>query len=211
MSRTGLRERKKLQTRVDIIQATIDLVAEKGYDDTTVDDIVDRANYSRSTFFRYFGGKEDVLFADLPDRFVEVFGSLEPVEPGADALKVVRDIVIPAILEFASVAPDLEAACVALWFTEPTLHRRYLGMVLDAETVLTGYFAASWGVDADETPECAVLAAGVLGVARTVIQSQLSDRAAVRRALTRGFDLLEQGATRNAARLRRRSPAEISA
>ncbi|PVZ59700.1 TetR/AcrR family transcriptional regulator [Arthrobacter sp. H-02-3] len=44
--------------------AAIGLLASKGYDATSVDELADAAGMSRSTFFRKFGSKEDVVFAD---------------------------------------------------------------------------------------------------------------------------------------------------
>jgi AcrR family transcriptional regulator len=44
--------------------AAIRLLARQGFDATSVDDLADAAGMSRSTFFRKFGSKEDVVFAD---------------------------------------------------------------------------------------------------------------------------------------------------
>lgn len=207
MARTGLRERKKEQTRVDLIEAAVELFQEKGYEETTVEDIVERANYSRSTFFRYFGNKEDVLFGDLPERLKMMVESLQDAGVEGDPLKRAREAIIHGIMDFTGVAPELESACVALWFSEPVLYRRYTVMVLESEQILTDFFASSWGVDPEDDIECATLAAGIIGLARATIQLQLADRAAVRRSLNRGFDLLEQGAARTGPRLRRRATA----
>ena len=45
----------------------IDLFVEHGYEATTVEDICAVAGISRSTFFRYFNSKEDVLIRELDD------------------------------------------------------------------------------------------------------------------------------------------------
>lgn len=44
--------------------AAIGLLAKQGYDTTSVDELAEAAGMSRSTFFRKFGSKEDVVFAD---------------------------------------------------------------------------------------------------------------------------------------------------
>ncbi len=47
-----------------VVAAAIELFAEQGFDQTSVEQIARAAGVSRSTFFRQFGGKEDVVFAD---------------------------------------------------------------------------------------------------------------------------------------------------
>jgi AcrR family transcriptional regulator len=44
--------------------AALDLFAERGYDNTTVIDIAQRAGLTKSTFFRHFQDKREVLFGD---------------------------------------------------------------------------------------------------------------------------------------------------
>src|SRR5438270_13951430 len=64
----SLRERKKNQTRAEIFAAAIELFRSRGYEQTTIDQIVEAANYSRAAFNRHFGSKEDVLFGDADQR-----------------------------------------------------------------------------------------------------------------------------------------------
>jgi len=59
-----LRERKQLRTREALADAAISLFAEHGFDAVTVADIARRAEVGRTTFFRYFADKQEVLFPD---------------------------------------------------------------------------------------------------------------------------------------------------
>ena len=61
--RPPLRARKRARTREEIIAAAYRLFESEGYGAVTVEDIVDAAEVSRSTFFRYFGDKQEVVFA----------------------------------------------------------------------------------------------------------------------------------------------------
>jgi AcrR family transcriptional regulator len=47
-----------------LAEAAVALFDERGYDETTVDDIAARAGVSRSTFFRYYRSKDHVIFPD---------------------------------------------------------------------------------------------------------------------------------------------------
>src|ERR1700756_6023613 len=57
----------KARTRMALARAAIRLFQERGYAETTVEAIAEAAGSSPSTFFRYFGTKEDVLFIDIPE------------------------------------------------------------------------------------------------------------------------------------------------
>ena len=47
-----------------VVAAALDLFASQGFEATSVEQIAQAAGVSRSTFFRQFGGKDDVIFAD---------------------------------------------------------------------------------------------------------------------------------------------------
>lgn len=50
--------------RTDVVAAALALFEDRGYEATSVEQIAQAAGVSRSTFFRQFGGKEDVVFTD---------------------------------------------------------------------------------------------------------------------------------------------------
>src|SRR6187402_1184151 len=52
------------EPRRAVVAAALELFATQGFEATSVEQIAQAAGVSRSTFFRQFGGKEDVVFAD---------------------------------------------------------------------------------------------------------------------------------------------------
>ncbi|MFC9892308.1 TetR/AcrR family transcriptional regulator [Nocardia sp. NPDC127579] len=64
---TGLRERKKQQTRLRIIKVALDLCDEQGFEATTVEQIADAADVSPRTVNRYFEIKEDIILGPVED------------------------------------------------------------------------------------------------------------------------------------------------
>lgn len=55
------RERKKDETRERIFKEAIRLFRDRGFEKTTIDDITERADVAKGTFFNYFPKKEGVL------------------------------------------------------------------------------------------------------------------------------------------------------
>jgi len=87
---TGLRERKKEQKRSRLKEAALELFAERGFDDVTVDEIAERAEVSKSTLFRYFENKEDLILADTrahSDAFLTAFTARPVDEPVLASLR----------------------------------------------------------------------------------------------------------------------------
>jgi AcrR family transcriptional regulator len=56
-------ERKQRHARQRIVAAADELFAARGFDAVSVNDIAERAEVGRTTFFRHFGDKQEVVFA----------------------------------------------------------------------------------------------------------------------------------------------------
>lgn len=60
-------DRRVRRTRDLLHRALLDLIAEKGYPQITVQDILDRADVGRSTFYTHYRDKEDLLRSGMAD------------------------------------------------------------------------------------------------------------------------------------------------
>ncbi|MCM2389224.1 TetR family transcriptional regulator [Streptomyces sp. CWNU-1] len=87
----GLRERKKLKTRLAIRKETYRLIAEQGYEGTTVEQIAEAAEVSPSTVFRYFPVKEDIVLTDEYDPVLEKQLRARPIDE--DPLDSIREVI----------------------------------------------------------------------------------------------------------------------
>jgi AcrR family transcriptional regulator len=93
---TGLRERKKQQTREALARAGIELFVERGYDATTLAEIAEAAGVSTRTIFAYFPSKEDILFASFQTMREALARALAERPGGKDALTTLRDFILSA-------------------------------------------------------------------------------------------------------------------
>src|SRR5690348_13436851 len=58
-------DRRKERTRQLLRDALLELISEKGYEAITLQDITDRANVARPTFYLHFKDKQDLLFSSI--------------------------------------------------------------------------------------------------------------------------------------------------
>jgi AcrR family transcriptional regulator len=80
-------------------EAAMQLYAERGFEQTTVADIADRAGVTARTFFRYFADKREVLFngsqslqLSMVDALENAPASATPLEAVGAALEAVADV-----------------------------------------------------------------------------------------------------------------------
>lgn len=86
-------------TRERLERAALALFAEHGYDATTVPEIADRAGLTKSTFFRHFADKREVLFGGqgmLAERFSDAIRAAEPSATTAACLAAALESAAPA-------------------------------------------------------------------------------------------------------------------
>jgi len=76
------RERKKRETRLALLEAALPLLREKGYDQTTVEEITGQADVAKATFFNYFPSKQALVSELLAWRIEQLHETLQ-VEKGA--------------------------------------------------------------------------------------------------------------------------------
>jgi len=91
---SGLRERKKLQTRRAIAETARALFVERGFDAVKVAEIAEAADVSQKTVFNYFPTKEDLVFWRLAAFEEEILGAIRERAPGESALAAFRRFVL---------------------------------------------------------------------------------------------------------------------
>jgi len=206
----SLRERKKLATRRLLRRVALNMVAERGMANVTVEDIAAAADVSPRTFFNYFPSKEAALFGGDPDRAAVLRDRVAYEAPGEPALDVVRVVMAQ---DTQAIADELRAlgGDPAEWLhrmkvarTDPHVRAAHAAQMAMIERAIGEGLATRLGTDQETDPYPWVLAAAAVGVVRaciafwagsggTVDLGQLIDQAF--RALAAG--LPEYGALRH--------------
>jgi AcrR family transcriptional regulator len=126
-----LHARKRRKARAMIVSAAFQLFAEHGFDNVTVAAIAERAEVGRTTFFRYFGDKQQVLFADEEveaDRMCAHIRERAPRPLGDDlctAVDLLRDA-DAATRPHTALSPAHSAVLARLLRESSDLRSRYL-------------------------------------------------------------------------------------
>jgi AcrR family transcriptional regulator len=121
----GLTERNRSRTRRELAEAASRLFLERGYSSTTVQDIVDVADISPRTFFRYFPCKEDVVTAIASlsmDDSIDYLAEHEPIEPIGQVLRSMMRASLSRVCE----DPVSARAFQVILRDTPTLRGRWL-------------------------------------------------------------------------------------
>ncbi|MFN8587424.1 MAG: TetR/AcrR family transcriptional regulator [Candidatus Eisenbacteria bacterium] len=130
------RERKKEDTRRRIFEAAISLFREKGFEATTVDEITEKADVGRGTFFNYFPKKESVLAWLSEEKLLVAEQNLAAM---LESPRPTREKLVELYLVAASIyedEPELSRYVLGEWLRrafQPTadVEKRWQKLVLD--------------------------------------------------------------------------------
>jgi AcrR family transcriptional regulator len=73
------RERERLVHRQEIMEAALSIFSEKGYFNTTLDEIAQKADFSKGTLYLYFQSKEDLLYTIIKEKSEEWYQMLNGI------------------------------------------------------------------------------------------------------------------------------------
>jgi AcrR family transcriptional regulator len=167
---TGLRERKKRETRDALTRAALELFVERGYDETTLAEIAEKAGVSTRTIFAYFPGKEDILFCTVQTMRGALAEALAERSEGMDALAALREF----ILASAHQKTELDHKLGQVIARDPTLASHKRARMAELQEVLAAAIADDLGVGPNDLrPQ---VAAASLTAAFEVLERQDSER-----------------------------------
>jgi AcrR family transcriptional regulator len=98
-------ERKRRQARARIIEAAEELFLERGFDGVSVGDIAEHAEVGRTTFFRHFVDKQEVVFAKEQEllKMIDAAGQADHLAAAQSATEAIEQL-RPVLLAICSQA-----------------------------------------------------------------------------------------------------------
>ncbi len=158
----GIRARKKRETHLALQAAARRLVAERGLDHVTVEEIAEAANVSKRTFFNYFDSKEAALVDAAPEMAAETAAFLAgrpQDEPPLESLRLMfLDVITQRGHEWGELTRLIQA--------NPALAGRHAASYIEFDMVIRQWAADRSGTD----PQLDLYPAVMSGVIATATQ-----------------------------------------
>jgi AcrR family transcriptional regulator len=158
--------------RDKLAQAAFALFDERGYEQATIDDITERAGVGRTTFFRHYRSKEDVIFPDH-DRLLDQIRDRLRTSSHRTALAAVSDAVRLVLLHYLDEG-DLARRRYALTSSVPALRDREIATVARYQRLFREFIADWMGDPAEPAPlRAELMAASVVAAHNHVLRRWL--------------------------------------
>jgi len=168
---TGLRERKKEQTRRHIAESARRLFSERGFDHVTIAEVAEAADVSVQTVFNYFPTKEDLVYWRLSSFEDELLAAIRGRPPAQSAIEAFQGFLFaqPGLLgKHDPAARDELVSFTRMILASPALRARE-GQIFSGYTdALAALLAEETGVRGDDIRP-RVAAHAMIGVHRALI------------------------------------------
>ncbi|HYW38322.1 MAG TPA: TetR/AcrR family transcriptional regulator [Terriglobales bacterium] len=109
----GRRQRRAAETRVRLFRCALQLFAERGFPNVTVEDITETADVGKGTFFNYFESKDHVLGVMAEIQLGKVREALTLAESGKQTTYLVLHRLFLRVGEEPGRSPDLARALIS--------------------------------------------------------------------------------------------------
>ena len=156
-------------------RAAFELFEQRGYDQTTVDDIAARAGVGRTTFFRVFGSKEDVIFPDHDEVLGRIKGRLAASSEDTSMIAVSEAAGI--VLDQYLSEGELARARYRLTSSVPALRDRENASIQQYTRLFRGFLLARMAGQPDAALRSELMAAGIVTAHNHVLRRWLRGEA----------------------------------
>ena len=138
----GRRERRAAETRLRLFRCALQLIAERGFPNVTVEDITEAADVGKGTFFNYFATKDHVLgvMAEIQLGKVRMAASL--ASQGKQAIHTVLHRLMLRLAEEPGRSPDLARALISSFLASERVRKIIVGRMFEGHRMIAEVVAA---------------------------------------------------------------------
>jgi AcrR family transcriptional regulator len=117
------RQRRSLETRERLFRAALKLFADKGFAETTVEDITNAADVGKGTFFNYFPSKEHILVAFSDMQLSKLQETVDGMRARPEPMRSFFRAMTLRMTEEPAKAPDVVRAILQANLTSSSVRR----------------------------------------------------------------------------------------
>jgi AcrR family transcriptional regulator len=165
------RDVQRLETRAALAEHALRLFNEKGYDETTVEEIAAAAGVSPRTFFLHFPTKAAAAFPDHAERVAAFRQLLGKGDEYRDPIGHLCE----CLLEGENQSPPSRRVRYRLLAKVPALRDEDARTDRDYEAVIARFLMEKWGTSVEARVRANAVANAVLGVARAALIAAAED------------------------------------
>jgi TetR/AcrR family transcriptional regulator, regulator of mycofactocin system len=184
--------RRRSTTQDHITSVALDLFAERGFDDVSVDDVARAAGIARRTLFRYYPSKNAIPWGDF-DAHLDLMRGLLLAEPIGAPISVALRSALLAFNSFDEAETAHHRQRMRVILETAALQAHSMTMYAGWRAVVANFVAHRLGLEpADLIPQ--TTAWTMLGVALSAYENWLADESvSLQTALGEAFDTVSAG------------------
>ena len=190
VERPGRRDRRAAQTKAKLFRCAIRLIARRGIDKVTVEDITEAADVGKGTFFNYFKTKEQVLgmIAEIQLEHIREAAALG--EQGKRPIRAVLQRLTLSLAEDAGKTPPIARAYLSAFHASKESREMNLNSMREGKKTIAGLIdLGQQRREVDRKLKKDQLATHLLQtILGTVMLWSIEERPALRRAASKSFD-----------------------
>ena len=119
----GRRERKRAETLEKLFQAALELFARHGFADTRVEEITEKADVAKGTFFNYFPSKEHILMQLGKRQVGKVERCLELAREGKEPIESLLHSLARELTSLPGRSPQLARSVIAAFLSNAEVRK----------------------------------------------------------------------------------------
>lgn len=147
----SLRERTRRAVHAEIVATAMRLFLEKGFEETTIDQIAAEVGISRRSFFHYVRNKEDIVLGDTEQLGLSVRAALEARPADESAWAAIREALLTLRRADATITDQI--ALARLYHDVPSLRARHLEKHLRWQELLAPDIQRRLGLPDTQRPD----------------------------------------------------------